>query len=220
VALEIIQELNFTTYPIFPLKDAHSIFLKKEVFYFQKCLEMCTLTFTHNNEYRGHGAAIFYLPNTNSHRQHKLFIQSSKFIFNKATQSVVYIDGSSSRIPGHVYLQDNVFVNNIRVPVYISHTNLHINGNVLFKGNTGKSGGGIYSNNSTIILNSNTNFISNSVTPNGGAIYQIYSRIIFRIISSVTFQQNNAILGGATYCNNANIRFNDNSSVTYKNNKA
>ena len=178
--------------------------------------------FTHKSKYSGHGAAIHYVLNTNSSNKHWLVVQNCKFIFNRATQSVVYIDGSGSRIPGHVYLQDNVFVNNTGVPIYISHTNLHIRGSVLFKGNTAKSGGGIYSNNSTVIFydKSDVNFISNSVTANGGAIYQVYSKIIFEANSVVTFKNNNARNGGAIYSNKSHITFDGNSSVTFKNNEA
>ena len=178
--------------------------------------------FTHKYEYSGYGAAIHYSPNTNSSNKHWLVVQNCKFIFNRATQSVVYIDGSGSRIPGHVCLQDNVFVNNTGVPIYISHTNLHIRGSVLFKGNTAKSGGGIYSNNSTVIFydKSDVNFISNSVTANGGAIYQVYSKIIFEANSVVTFKNNNARNGGAINSNKSHIIFDGNSSVTFNNNEA
>ncbi|XP_065895117.1 uncharacterized protein [Dysidea avara] len=181
------------------------------------CINNCN--FTYNNKYSRHGAAIHYLPNTNSHGQHNLVVQNSRFIFNRATQSVVYIDGSGSRIPGHVYLQDSEFVNNTGVPIYISHTNLHIRGGVLFKGNTAKSGGGIYSRNSTVIFcdKSDVNFINICATDNGGAIYQIYSS---GADSVVTFTGNSARFGGAIYSDNSNIKFDGNSSVSFSNNKA
>ena len=177
--------------------------------------------FTHKNEYRDHGAAIHYLPNTNSSTENRLEVQNCKFISNRANQCVVYINGSGSSIPGHVYLQDSVFVNNTGVPIYISHTNLHIRGSVLFKGNTAKSGGGIYSNNSTITFfdKSDVNFISNSVITKGGAIYQIYSKIIFSANSIVTFKKNSAWSSGAIYSDNSNITFVGNSSVTFNNNE-
>ena len=175
--------------------------------------------FTHKIEYSGHGAAVHYSPNTNNHGQHKLVVQNSHFILNRATQSVVYIDGSGSRITGHVYLQDNVFVNNIGVPIYISHTNLHISGSVLFKANTAKSGGGIYSKRCSVIFYDtfDVNFISSFVTDNGGANY---SRSAFGENSIVTFKDNHARFGGAIYSDNSNITFDGNSSVTFNNNNA
>jgi len=181
--------------------------------------------FMHKNNYTGHGSAIYYLPKANSSR---FLVQNNKFIFNRATQSVVYIDGSESRIPVHAYLQDNVFVNNTGVPVYVSHANLHIRGSVLFKGNKAKFGGGIYSNNSTVIFydNSNVSFISNTATANGGAIYLIYSKIL--IYCKIIFETNKIVDvvyfpmvgGGAISCDNSNITFDNNSTVTFNNNGA
>ena len=177
--------------------------------------------FTHNNEYRGYRAAIHFFPPTFT--QHNLVVQNCKFIFNRATQSLVYINGSGSSIRGHVHLQDNEFVNNAAVPVYISHTNLHILGRVLFNGNTAKSGGGIYSYNSTVIFydKSDVNFTNNSVTDSGGAIYQIYSKVIFEANSMVLFKDNSARYGGAIYSHNSETTFNGtNLSVKFNNNEA
>ena len=176
--------------------------------------------FTHKYEYSGHGSAIHYSPNTNRHYRHKLVVQNSKFISNRARESVVYIDGSGSGITGHVYIQDNVFVNNTGVPIYIANNaNLHIRGSVLFKDNTAKSGGGIYSRNSAVIFceKSDVNFINISATDNGGSINQIHSLMIFRANSIVTFMYNYARLGGAMYSDSSSIRFYGNSNVTFNN---
>jgi len=179
--------------------------------------------FTHKVEYKGHGAAIHYSTGTDRHSRHKLMIMKTKFISNRATKSVVYIDGSGSRIRDRVYLQDNVFVNNTGVPVYISHNSLYIRGSVLFKGNVAKSGGGIYSNASNIIFmkNSNADFSNNSATLDGGAIYQINSRIFYKINSIVTFKDNGAKrYGGAVYAVNSNLTLDSDSSTTFNNNEA
>ena len=178
--------------------------------------------FTHNNEYRGHGAAIHCLPSTDSSTENNLVVQNNKFISNTATLSVVYIDGSGSRIPGHVYLQDNVFANNKGVPVYITHSNLHIRGSVLFKGNAAKSGGGIYSANSIVVFHDNSvvNLISNSAKANGGAVYQICSRIVFETNSRAMFKSNSARQGGTIDSYNSNITFDGNSTITFSNNEA
>ena len=178
--------------------------------------------FTQTNEYCGHGAAIHYRPNTNSHVQHKVVIQNSHFIFNKASQSIVYIAGpSGSRITSQVYLQDNTFVNNTGVPLYVTRTNLTIKGTLLFKGNAVKSGGGIYSENCNIIFydKSNVNFISNSARVYGGAIFLVKSRTIFGAHSTVTFNDNNACNdGGAVYSNYSNIT--SSGTSTFNNNQA
>ena len=73
----------------------------------------------------------------------KFSCENSNFIFNKATESVVYIVGPlGSRMTSQVNLESNVFVNNTGVPIYISHSNLQIFGSLWFEGNVG---GGIYS---------------------------------------------------------------------------
>jgi len=179
-----------------------------------------------------------------------VYIQNGSFFSNEATESVIYIDSSSSKITGHVYLQDSVFVNNTGVPVYISHTNLHIRGSVLFEDNTAKSGGGIYSNNSNVTFSDNcfVNFTDNSATVNGGAIYLTASRILFGATSTVDydiankngddihnklpeitfgsnsnvkFNSNKASNGGALYCvNSSHITFKGNPSVIFINNEA
>ena len=180
-------------------------------------------SFTHRNEYRGHGAAITFLVNTNSTSKNILLIQNSTFIFNKATQSVVYIDGSDSRITNQVYLLDSNFVNNTGVPVYISHSDLHIRGSVLFHDNTAAYGSGIYSSNSAKIYfdNCDANFISNTATTGGGAIYLVNSQLIFMTNSILTFNSNSApSYGGAVYIYESNITFDDNSSVIFNSNKA
>ncbi|XP_065895736.1 uncharacterized protein [Dysidea avara] len=175
--------------------------------------------FTHKNEYRGHGAAIHYLPNTNSSTENRLEVQNCKFISNRANQSVIYFNGSGSSIPGHVYLQDSVFVNNTGVPIYISYSYLHFKGIVLFKGNTAKSGGGIYSSNSTITFydKSDVKFINNSAT-NDEAFFVSLTVISVGLIDD--YHDYSEWSGGAIYSDNSNITFSGNSSVTFNDNKA
>ena len=57
-----------------------------------------------------------------------------------------------SRIISQVYLQDNIFINNTGVPLYVAHTNLTIKGAMMFEGNEVKSGGGLCCENSNIIF--------------------------------------------------------------------
>ena len=178
--------------------------------------------FTHSNS-TGNGSAVYYIPNVCSHNQHFLFIQKSNFLFNKVNQSVVYIDGSGSRITVQVYLQDSTFFNNMGVPLYISYCNLYIKGSVLFQGNTAVYGGAIYSNNSAVMYfdKSNVNFLTNTVSADGGAIYLVNSRIAFEVHAKVTFNGNSAQEhGGAVYSANSNITFNGSSSVMFFNNEA
>jgi len=104
-------------------------------------------SFTHNNQYGGHGAAVYYLPWSENQHNNKLVIQTSKFSLNGPAQSIVYIRDCVNACSENVFLQDSVFINNKGVSLYISHSVLHISGNVLFKKNRALDGGGIYSNN-------------------------------------------------------------------------
>ena len=176
--------------------------------------------FTHN-EHRGHGAAVHYTPNTNGHNHHNLVIQNCKFISNRATQSVVYIDGSGSMIPVYILMQDNMFINNAGIMVHISHTNLYIRGSVLFKGNRATIGGAVRSENSKINFIDKCEFIYNTVTYGGGAVQLAKSEMFFGIRSVVTFNYNSAqYIGGAIWASVSNITFDGNSSASFNNNEA
>ena len=182
--------------------------------------------FMHGNQegFGGHGTAIYYLPNTTSHSENKLLIQNSNFTFIRATKSVVYINGSGSSIPVHVYLQAGVFVNNTAVPIVISWGILHIRSSVLFQDNNAISGGGIRSTTSIIVFHdkSKVKFINNSAKYSGGAIVLFNSTITFETRTIVTLSGNNAQegSGGAVYSKNSSITFDFNSSVTFSGNKA
>ena len=87
------------------------------------------------------------------------------------------------------------------VSIYISHTILHLNGSVLFKGNEADNGGGIYSTSSTVKFDgkSTVSFSDNSAVYSGGVIYQINSKVFFSGNSNETFTSNSATndYGGA-----------------------
>jgi len=129
-------------YPGIEFYNSSDVSFKRCSFYNSKGLsvlmsEMCgnvyitKCNFTHTNN-SGNGLGIHYILGAYNHNQQYLLIQNSNFHFNKVSQSVIYIDGSGSRITGHVYLQDSTFVNNTGVPVQISYCNLYIEGSVLF----------------------------------------------------------------------------------------
>ena len=178
--------------------------------------------FAHNNEHRGHGAAIYYLSST---AQSVIIIDNNSFESNGPAKSIVYIGALNHNYPNHNYLQNSIFVNNCGVPIYISHTSLHLNGSVLFKGNEADIGGSFYSTSSTVTFdnNSNVSFSFNSATTSGGAIYQINSEVLFSGNSNVTFTNNSAAngYGGAFYSNTMSfISFTDHVTVVFINNFA
>jgi len=150
-----------------------------------------------HNKYRGHGAALYYLSLTDSCIQTMLEIDNSSFEYNGPAKSIVYINDISNCSRNH--LKYSMFINNKGVPIHIFHTNLHLSGSVLLKGNEANNSGGIYSNGSTVTCDGcNVNFFDNLATASGGALYQISSKIFFRRNSNVTFT-NNSGLGGAIY---------------------
>ena len=76
----------------------------------------------------------------------------------------------------NVTISNCMFLSNKDVCVHVINQNLYFNGNILFKNNTAKYGSGIYIiDHSTIVFNKNSN---------------------------VTFTQNSAIRGGATFLRN------------------
>ena len=178
--------------------------------------------FAHNNEHRSQGAAIYYLSST---AQSMILTDNNRFESNGPANSIVYIGTLNNKYPSHNYLQNSIIVNNCGVPIYISHTTLHLNGSVLFKGNEADNGGGIYSTSSTVTFdnNSNVSFSFNSAATSGGAIYQINSQVLFSGNSNVTFTNNSAAngYGGVFYSNTTSfISFTDHVTVVFINNFA
>ena len=206
--------------------------------------------FTHNNQYRGHGAAVEYIPADTAHTQARLVIDKCSFSNNGVAKSIVYIGSSEVRF--NSYIQNSVFISNEAVPIYLSNHKLHISGNVLFKQNMAIAGGGIFSSSSIVIFknNSNITFCNNSATTNGGAIFLNDSRFHFDETSAIdfqsnfaksfggelfsigksvvlfggntvaTFQSNKAGQGGALYCQYCDMLFDGNSKVTFDDNTA
>ena len=179
--------------------------------------------FTHNNAYEGQGTTI-HISQSKPHVQLHVVIDKCNFTVNGPAESVVCVDG----IPNHNNLQlttkNSVFMQNQGVPIYISHTNLHLNDSVLFEQNKASNGGGIYNNHSSVIFSDRSNviFSRNSVQNNGGCIFLNDSNVLFTGNSTAEFTDNNASEdGGAVFSNSrSNIFFSDNSTVIFSNNLA
>ena len=177
--------------------------------------------FTHNNKHRGQGATIHLSSTAHS----MIVIDNNSFESNGPANSIVYIGALNNKYPSHKYLQNSKFVNNRGVSIYVSHTSLHLNGSVWFKGNEANTGGGIYSTSSIITFDDNCNviFSDNSAVYNSGAIYQINSEVFFSGNSKVTFTNNSAVseYGGAIYSQTMSfISFTDGVTVAFINNFA
>ena len=178
--------------------------------------------FTHNKNYNGHGAAIYYTTEQNSTEVH---LNHCNFALNGPAKSVVFIENMSNRVNGHISLLTNsTFIQNQGVPIFISHASIILNNRVSFKYNRAIAGGGIYSSNSIITFGDEcvVSFNNNSVSTNGGAVYQIYSKLLFTMNAAVMFRNNSAVKdGGAIFSiKRSFISFEDDSEVMFNDNRA
>ena len=102
----------------------------------------------------------------------------TKFDQNIAGNSVVYItqDDFSQGNNNNIRVQVNTssFTSNVASSLYLSACDMHLSGDVLFQNNTGENGGAMYLNQGTTVTvdnEANIQFIANTATLNGGAIY-------------------------------------------------
>ena len=181
--------------------------------------------FSFNNKFKGHGAAIYYLPKIKHHSEFRLTISNCIFTHNAMSgDSVVYISSSHNKSRERVLFTNFEFLNNRGIPLYISHQTVFASEKILFKGNVGNESGGIFiTNRSNVIFHtSDSKFVNNKALHDGGALHiEGNSDVIFEENSTLTIDDNNATYGGALYIvYNSNVTFKGNSTVTINNNKA
>ena len=183
-------------------------------------------TFAINNYYEDHGVAIYYLSKIQQHSKLQLTISNCNFTHNGVVdnQSIVYIGPSHNKITEHIFFTNLVFLDNQGTPIYISHQNVFITGNMLFKRNVAKRGGGIFINNHTTLTfhGSFVNFINNKAWYGGAVCLEKCSNSVFDGKSIVTIINNTAKYnGGAVYIeDNSDLTFEGNSKITISNNQA
>ena len=186
-------------------------------------INCCTFIF---NNYEDHGVAIHYLSKFRHHSKLQFTISNCNFTHNGVveSQSVVYIGPSSNKITEQIYITNSVFLNNQGTPIYISHQNVYIIGNMLLNGNIGNRSAGIFINNETKITfhKSYIEFINNKALYGGSLCIAKKSNSIFEGNSIVTFNNNIATYnGGALYIeDNSDLKFDEISTVTISNNQA
>ena len=140
--------------------------------------------FLYNDEYEGHGTAIYYSSNNMLTDAPIIFIITGcNYFYNERAKSIVYFS-TKLRVCEYLKLQDSKFIHNKGVPIYLSNQDLHINGNVEFSNNFAEDGGGIFiSDHSNVIIHisATVNFTNNRATNNGGAIFlNNHSSILFK----------------------------------------
>ena len=183
-------------------------------------------TFACNNYYEDHGVAIHYLSKIQQHSTIQFTISNCNFTHNGVVDSlsVVCIGPSSNKITENIFFTNLVFLNNHGTPIYISHQNVLIAGNMLFKRNVAKKGGSIFINNHAKVTfhRLNAKFMNNKALYGGVLCLKKYSNSVFDGMSVVTINNNTAgYYGGAVYIeDNSDITFGGNSKVTIGNNQA
>ena len=180
--------------------------------------------FTHNNNSKGsNGTAIHYSSLSEYHIQLVLVIENCNFTLNGAAESVVYVFAILSY--NVVMLRNIMFINNKGVPISVSNSILHLDGNVVFKQNEANAGGCIHSTDSNISFTDGSivTFEGNSVQNNGGSIFLNGSSVVsFGRHSVVIFTNNFARQnGGAIYfSSNSHVLFSEDSRVAFNDNSA
>ena len=183
-------------------------------------------TFAFNNHYEDHGVAIHYLSKIQQHSMLQLTISNCNFTHNGVvnSSSVIYIGPSCNKTTEHIFFTNSVFLNNQGTPIYISHQNVLIAGNMLFKRNVAKKGGSIFINNHAKVTFHRlyAKFMNNKALYGGALCLAKCSNCLFKGMSIVTINNNTASSdGGAVYIeDNSDITFEGNSKVTISNNQA
>ena len=179
--------------------------------------------FAFNNISTCHGTALYYVSRIQHDSNIQFTISNCSFVQNGVSgKSVIYVHSSNNKSMEQMNLMNVSFLNNQAVPMYISHHNVYVNGNILFKGNVGDESGGMFiANNSNVVFhNSDIKFCNNTAVHNGGAFHiQVNSNLIFEGNGTITIKSNQATYGGGLYVsNNSNIIFGGNSSITISDN--
>ena len=185
----------------------------------------CTFAFN-KHPYKYQGLAIHYSPKIKHHSKLQFTISNCNFTHNGVVdnQRIIYIGPSRNKSTEQIFLTNCIFFNNRGTPIYILRQNVLIAGNMLFKRNVAKRGGGIFINNHAKIIfyRLNANFINNKVSY-GGALYLAKnSNSVFEENSIVTINNNTASYdGGAIYIKGkSDLTFEGNSALAIYNNQA
>ena len=155
-------------------------------------------------------------------------INNCNFSYNEDSRSIIDFSSSLDTSFANIYLTNSNYQNNEGTSIYLSGDNLilHINGELLFNGNTARKGAGVYICCKASVIfdkNSNVQFVSNTASYDGAAIYvDRYSSVIFDRNSNVQFVSNIASYDGAAiYVDRySSVIFDKNSNVQFVSNIA
>ena len=180
-------------------------------------------SFTHNSQYRGHGAAIHYSSgNLTNCPQLSFIISDCNFKYNKHAESLVYIENRIPECNSNIVFYSSRFCHNQGSSVYAINQNIYFNERLLFQNNTGKSGTGIYiRDRSTVIFgeNSEVTFFQNIANLSDGIVFlRNDSNVIFDKNSMAKFNGNKATSGAIYSEINSNIIFRGSCEVIFHSN--
>ena len=180
--------------------------------------------FLYNNHYEGHGAAVHYSSKTKHLSEIQLTISNCNFTRNGMGRNIVWISPSSNKSMEKIIFTNVNLSHNQGTPIYISHQNVFVSGNILIKGNIVDLSGGIFITNhsNVIFLKSDIKFSNNRALDNGGALnIEDNSHVTFEGNSTAVINNNQAKSGGALYIAKSSVAiFKGNSTLQINNNIA
>ena len=178
--------------------------------------------FINNTHYRGHGAALYYSPNSVANSASLLFTITNCSFINGHAKSLVYLGKTNSKHIGNVTLHSSTFYYNQGVSIYVVNQNFHLKGKNIFQENTANIGAGFFiTDYATVIVGENSNvvFTKNSAKSNGGAIFlRDHSNVLFDQNAKINFINNRAYAGTIYSMTSSNILFKANCVVRFSRN--
>ena len=230
------EDINNYTEPGLALSYSTNIIINNCLFQYSKGpavllsavsgnVNISNCSFTHNSQYRGHGAAIHYsLSNLVNCLQLSFLISDCNFTYNKHAESLVYIENRISEYNNNIVFHGLKFCHNQGSSVYAISQNIYFNKKILFQNNTAEDGTAVYiTDYSTVIFgeNSEVTCIQNIANFGNGIVFlRNYSNVIFDQNSVATFDGNKVSNGIVNSEINSNITFQANCKVTFHSNSA
>ena len=229
------EDINNNTEPGLVLSYSTNIIINNCLFQYSKGqavllsavsgnVNISNCSFTHNSQYRGHGAAIHHSSSNFTNCLQLLFVISEcNFTYNKHAKSLVYIENRISECNNNIIFHNLKFCHNQGTSVYAISQNIYFNEKALFENNT-EDGTALYiRDHSSVIFgeNSAVTFLQNSAYLSDEiVVLRNHSTVIFDQNSMAMFDGNEATNGIVYSEANSNITFQGNCKVIFHGNSA
>ena len=186
-------------------------------------VNICQSEFVNNNQYEGHGTAIYYTSNSTEYSPLKFIMSNCNFTRNTGAMSVVYIKDSKILSNKTFIIRNASFVSNKGTSMYLLNQILYVEGRNDFIRNQAESGSCFYANNASVIFsNHSVNQFVHNIGESSGAVYLTnHACVSFEGNSEVQFISNNATqYGGSIYSSdNSTVLFEGTANVQFNSNK-